>query len=304
MQDEGLVDIDIRGRGAGAFARRKQWWSFEGLDPERQVYFVFLAMRAFPVDFVSLTAIDLSTGKRVAEEQLGPFRSAAGARVGLEANGRWGRLKFSGCAEDGWRIEADTSKISADVVQSPLSPPHRNRLVTRRLDYSLLQFVHNRMDGRFSLNLPGGKHIAEISGYGYFEHAWGVQPRFSAANWMHFWSPAASGVVMDCLYDSGVPHHYTYLWRPDGESYLFSPARFAFNPAAPESPWRISSPDLELTASPIHYHRMRKKIPPIIPYFDIDYHEQIVRLQGTAFTHGEIVRIDGFGKFDFNLNKW
>ncbi len=58
MQSEGSVHIDTRRHGRLAFLRHKQWWYFEGLDPERQLYFVLLALEGLPSSYVSLKAID------------------------------------------------------------------------------------------------------------------------------------------------------------------------------------------------------------------------------------------------------
>ncbi len=44
MEAEGSIRLDSRRYGKLAFLRQKQWWSFEGLDPERQIYFVLLAL--------------------------------------------------------------------------------------------------------------------------------------------------------------------------------------------------------------------------------------------------------------------
>lgn len=300
MNGEGSIKTDSRGRGACAFLRRKQWWSFEGFDPAKDIYFVFLAMKMFPMDFVSLTVIDVAKGHRIACEYMGEVKALSGNSVNVSARAKWGRVDFMGGAEEGWRIDVETDGIAAHVFQKSQSGMHRNNLLTNRIDYTILQSVHNETSGEISFL---GNTIG-IGGYGYYEHAWGIQARRSVANWLHFWSDAASGIVMDCSYDAGVPHHYTYLWTPEDSGYLFSPALFSFDPRKTEEKWAISSPDLRFDITPNHTHQTRKIIPPVISYFDIDYTEQLVRIKGEAVLNGKTVEINGLGKYDFNINKW
>lgn len=300
MRDEGFIEVKTRGRGLFAFRRVKQWWSFEGFDPSRQSYFVFLAMKAFGVDYVSLTTIELRTGARLAEEHFGRVRAASGPMMDVSAEGGWGKVAFSGSAEQGWAVLVRTPSVSADLRSVPAAPAHRNRLVTRRIDYNILQFVSCDLTGR----LNAGGDDEPFEGFGYCEHNWGVQPRFSASNWLHYWAPGLAGVVLDCFYDEGVHHHYNYLWREDEGACLASPTSFGFDPADPGSPWRVSSDAIELEIEPLAHHRNRIRIPPVVPYLDIDYHEMLVQVRGKAFVHSEPVEIDAIGKYDYNVNRW
>ncbi len=76
MRDEGYMSINSRRFGPLAFLRRKQWWSFEGLDPQQKLYFVFLALQAFPSDYISLKIIDYQNHRRWTEDHVGRFRTA------------------------------------------------------------------------------------------------------------------------------------------------------------------------------------------------------------------------------------
>ena len=98
MRDEGYIAIDTRRFGPLAFLRSKQWWYFEGLDSQQKLYFVFLALQAFPSDYVSVKVIDFNSGRRWNEDHLGKFRAAAGDAVEVSAGGKWGSLHFSGRA--------------------------------------------------------------------------------------------------------------------------------------------------------------------------------------------------------------
>ena len=300
MRDEGFIKIDGRRFGPLAALRRKQWWSFEGLDPRRKLYFVFLALQAFPTDYVSLKVIDYGKQRRWTEDHLGKFQTAAGAAVDVSAQGKWGQLSFRGRLEDGWQVEVETPHVRGRFSQRAQSPVHRDRLLTQHLDYSIQQFASARTEGllRFDgQDLPFG-------GYGYNEHAWGVQPRHSTACWLHFWGRDLAGVVLSCLYDSGVPHNYTYLWQNGHDHRLYSPAHFSFDPALPEMPWQVRSPDLELDVRPLAVHHTRMRMPPWPAYIDIDYHEQLVEAEGTAWLRGKKVMIQAVGKMDHNWNRW
>ncbi len=300
MRDEGKVIIPSRRYGALAFLRRKQWWSFEGLDPQQKLYFVFLALQAFPSSYVSLKVIDYGSGRRWTEDHLGNFHAAPGEAVDVSAGGKWGQLRFSGRAEAGWEVEVKTHHVSGRLAQKPLSPAHREHLLTRRIDYSIQQFAAARSEG--TLCFEGRER--PFAGYGYVEHAWGVQPRHSTAHWLHFWGPDLAGIVLSCFYDQGVPHHYTYLWNQGRQHWLYSPARFTYDPSRPEAPWAVHSPDLELEIQPLAVHHTRMQIPPLLAYIDVDYNEQLLEVKGTARVRGKEIVVNGLGKMDFNWNQW
>lgn len=300
MRDEGYIAIDSRRFGLLAGFRRKQWWSFEGLDPQQKLYFVFLALQAFPSDYVSLKVIDYQHNRRWTEDHLGKFRAAPGDMVDVAAEGKWGQLRFRGCVENGWEINVHTPHVAARCTQRALVPAHRNWLLTQHLDYTIQQFILNQTEG--TVQLEG--QTFPITGYGYHEHNWGVQPRHSTAHWLHFWGTEMAGVVLNCYYDAGVPHHNTYLWHQGQEHCLYSPAQFTFDPTQPDQPWQVHSPDLELSIQPLVAHHSRLQIPPKAAYIDIDYHEQLLALHGMANARGKEMEIHGFGKFDHNWNRW
>jgi hypothetical protein len=300
MHNEGYVKIDTRRFGALAFLRCKQWWYFEGLDPKQGLYFVFLALQAFPTDYVSLKVIDYQNNRRWTKDYLGSFQTAPGDAVNVLAKGKWGQMRFQGCAEDGWQIEVDSAQVKARLRQIPRAPQHKDWLLTQHIDYTITQFVMNDVSGQ--IEFEGQAY--SFSGDGYHEHNWGVQPRHSTAHWLHFWCPQTAGVVLNCFYDAGTPHHYTYLWHQDHEYDLYSPAHFTFDPASPQSPWRVHSPDLELSIHPLIAHYSRMKIPPVLGYINIDYYEQLLEVSGSASVAGQRIPIEGLGKFDHNWNRW
>ena len=300
MHNEGYVKVDTRRFGPLAFLRRKQWWYFEGLDPKQGLYFVFLALQAFPTDYVSLKVIDYQKDRRWTQDYLGSFQTAPGKVIDVLANGKWGRMRFQGCAEEGWQIEVESPQLRARCRQIPRAPQHKDWLLTQHIDYTITQFVMNEVSGQIEFQ---GQEVP-FAGYGYHEHNWGVQPRHSTAHWLHFWCPQTAGVVLNCYYDHGVPHHYTYLWHADREYDLHSPARFTFDPEAPQAPWRVLSPDLELSIRPLAAHHSRMKIPPVLAYIDIDYYEQLLEVKGSASLGGQRIPIEGVGKLDHNWNRW
>jgi hypothetical protein len=300
MKDEGSIAFDSRRYGLLAGLRRKQWWYFEGLDPHQKLYFVFLALQAFPTSYISLKLIDYRNNQRWTEDHLGGFQAATGEAVKVTAQGKWGHVAFGGRAEEGWEIDVQTPHVAARCRQAPRAPVHRNWLQTQNIDYTIQQFVWNQTQGEVALN----GRAAAFDGYGYHEHNWGVQPRHSTAHWLHFWGPQTAGVVLSCHYDAGVAHHYTYLWHEGEAHYLYSPAHFSFDPGCPEAPQRVESPDLRLNLHPITAHHTRMRIPPVLAYIDVDYFEQLLEIQGTALVQGQALKIQGIGKLDYNWNRW
>jgi len=300
MRHEGSIHIQSRRHGLLAFLRQKQWWYFEGLDPAQGLYFVFLALEGLPASYLSLKVIDYRNNRRWAQDHIGGFRAALGDQVDVTAEGQWGHVRFLGRAEESWAIDVQTPSVTVRCTQKPQAPVHHNRLLTRTLDYTIMQFVMNATSGTLRLD----DKDYDFQGYGYCEHNWGVQPRHSTANWLHFWMPDLAGIVLNCIYDAGVPHHYTYLWRGGQESYLFSPAQFHFDPGALDATWRCRSPDLELQVQPLYTHHTRMQLPPVLPYINIDYYEQLLQVQGWLSVEGTRIQVDGVGKYDHNFNFW
>ncbi len=300
MHAEGSVRIDSRRHGRFAFLRQKQWWYFEGLDPERKLYFVLLALEGMPVSYVSLKAIDYGHNVRWDEDHLGAFRAEPGDAVNVAAEGKWGHLRFRGQAESGWQIKVHTPNLQIQCQEHCQAPVHTNRLLTRSIDYSITQFPMNTVQG--TMDLKG--QASAFQGYGYCEHNWGVQPRHSRANWLHFWAPEMAGIALDCHYDAGVPHHYTYWWHAGEWRYLFSPAQVFFTPERLGRSWQVKSPDLDLTATPLYTHHTRMRMPPVLSYINVDYYELLVSVQGTVGAPGKEIAVDGIGKFDHNFNLW
>ena len=302
MKDEGYRTIKNKNRhGLSAYRRYKQWWYFEGLDPEQNIYYVFLALKGFPKSYISIKVIDYKNNTRWTEDYLTKFQAKRGDVVDIYAKGKWGYMKFYGKAEDHWDIKVKTKDIEAEIVQKPLLPMHRNRLYTKRINYFITQFIHNEMNGSLKINDSKASRNIKIKGYGYCEHNWGVQPGHSTTHWLHFWDPKIVGIVMDCRYDAGIVHNYNYFWYQDKGFYLPSPSNFHYDPSYPMEEFLIQSPDLEIKAIPIYSHFTRKKIWPIL---NIDYQELLLYVKGWIYYRGEEIPIDGIGKLDHNFNKW
>jgi hypothetical protein len=300
MEAEGSIHIESRRYGILAFLRQKQWWYFEGLDPERKLYFVLLALEGLPSSYVSLKVIDYGRNLRWEEDHLGSFHAAPGNAVNVAAKGKWGQMRFRGQVESGWQIEVQTPAVRIQCRQTSIAPVHTNHLLTRHIDYTIMQFPMDTLQGSVCLN---GQEFA-FNGHGYHEHNWGVQPRHSRANWLHFWGPDMAGIVLDCHYDAGVPHHYTYFWQQGQWRYLFSPAQFFFTPDQIDQAWQVKSPDLDITVSPLYSHHTRLRIPPMLSYINIDYYEVLANVTGTIWLDGRQVEVNGIGKFDHNFNLW
>lgn len=143
--------------------RAKQWWYFEGLDPEQQLYFVFLALEAFPTSYVSLKLIDYRSGERWTEDHLGSFQAMPGDCVDVSAEGSWGHVRFRGQAEIGWQIDVQTPHVQAACMQQPRAGTHRNWLLTQHIDYTIQQFVWRtpRKEEKRKANLQTGCSAAD-----------------------------------------------------------------------------------------------------------------------------------------------
>ena len=107
-----------RRHGPTAFLRLKEWWSFEGLDPARRLYFVFLAMSSPISDYVSLTVLDYAGGRRTASEHITRVRMGADPGQLVSAGGDWGDLVFRRDGDDAWVIDARDGSLRAAAARA------------------------------------------------------------------------------------------------------------------------------------------------------------------------------------------
>ena len=126
MKDEGYVAFDSRRYGILAALRRKQWWSFEGLDPDRKLYFVFLALEAFPTSYVSLKLIDYQNNRRWNSTPSPPTTPACACRLSwrtstwIITSSSWRSRGRPGCRGSGWRSRAPASWITTGTAGEEL----------------------------------------------------------------------------------------------------------------------------------------------------------------------------------------
>ena len=77
------------------------------------------------------------------KDYLGSFRTAPSDAADVLAEGKWGQMRFQGCAEEGWQVAVDSPQLKAQVKQTPRSPQHKDWLLTPHIDYTITQFVMN-----------------------------------------------------------------------------------------------------------------------------------------------------------------
>ncbi|MBN2155479.1 MAG: hypothetical protein JW776_05515 [Candidatus Lokiarchaeota archaeon] len=299
-QSEGFRTVPWKKHGLGARRRQKQWWYFEGLDPNKKIYYIFNAMKMRPTDYISLTAVNYSSGERWAVDKMTPVKAKRGNLMDISAKGEWGSFHFKGSGNEGWTVKINTKDIYAEISQNPKIPQHINRLYTKHINYWVTQFIRNEMQGKIKIKTDSKSEFI-IDGYGYCEHNWGVQPGHSTTNWLHFWSENVTGIVMDCRYDAGIPHAYNYFWHNDAGFYLPGQVHYSYHPDTSNEPFTVKGPGIDLICVPHYVHFTRKKIWPIV---NIDYQEILVEVKGTISKDGQAIPVNGVGKLDHNFNKW
>lgn len=299
-QSEGFRTVPWKKHGIPAKRRQKQWWYFEGLDVNKKIYYIFLAMKMRPTDYISLTVVNYGTNERWRVDKMTPVDAKEGNEMDVSAKGSWGSFQFEGSGNKGWKLSIDTNDIFAEITQMPQIPQHINRLYTKHINYWVTQFIRNDMQGSIKIK-KGSKPEFKVRGYGYCEHNWGVQPGHSTTNWLHFWSEDITGIVMDCRYDAGIPHAYNYFWYKDSDFYLPGQVQYTYHPDTFDQPFNVKGPGIDLKCTPHYVHFTKKKIWPIV---NVDYQEILVDVEGLVTKDGEKIPVKGIGKLDHNFNKW
>lgn len=95
-QAEGYRTVPYKKHRLRAKRRLKQCWYFKGLDPKEKVYYIFLALKMHPTDYISLTVVNYGTVERWRVDKMIPIKAEIGDDMDVSAKGNWGSFHFEG----------------------------------------------------------------------------------------------------------------------------------------------------------------------------------------------------------------
>lgn len=263
----------------------KEWWYTEVHDEDSGLYVGFGVTRVALLDSVHVLVFEPGSAKPRHWDWKGFLKPGKPDSLHLEAHG-WG-LEFlsDGAAETGWTHRIRAAGLEVELRSKPTLPPFTKFDDTLRLEYGLLSFFGNAVEGTV---LVDGRRYGMRRGLGYADHCFGRVPRRTAWHWI---AVQNEGTALNALVNYGVDgQKYCQAWDAEGGRWVRLDQDVSFEcdfTGRWSHPWKVTSPDLELSLE-VEGHEWRKeRIPPLVPFLiRLDHHECRVKAQGQ-------VRIDG-----------
>jgi hypothetical protein len=180
-------------------------------------------------------------------------------------------IRYGAERRDTLRLRVHGGGWDVDLAITPSSDPFRRTEDQGRAWYGVCAHVHDHVRGRVRV---GGHDRAIDTTRGYTDHCWGRVPRKTGWHWL---AAQDERVAVDSLVNHGpYAQRYTVAFV-DGRRHVLADPVFEVDRAAPSRPWRVVSPDLDLTARALRVHRGHVVVPPLV---DVRHDERVVEVTG------------------------
>jgi len=291
--------------------KKKEWWYVGVSDESQGIYFGFDFLRVNLVDSFHFVLFNPKTGKLDECAWKGYLDAEIlPGQAFLRHVGKGVHLEYRGDERNGWTYTMRYQGISIDLNIEATTPPftkYDNMFVD---EYALLHFFHNRVSG--NVQTPHGNYVLN-NALGYYDHCFGAIPRKSRWHWIavqneHFALASLMnyGPTPQCYtqgyFVSQAPESACRRWiRFDQDvSFECDPLHTTC------APWRVTSPDMDLTLDILQRSKVKTRIPPLVPFLiKIDHGEHFVRLHGRVRVDGMWIETgDLFGVLEEHHGVW
>lgn len=287
----------------------KEWWYTGVYDPDTNVYFSFYFARVNLTDHFTFTVFD------PAEKQ--PFQF--GSYLFLDSHQEKGRLclnyrskgftvSYNGDEKNGWKFTFNNKFLDVMLDINATIPPFTKLDNTFTNVYTLLHFFQNRVSGFVRTK---DKSYDIRNGLGYYDHCFGRVPGKSGWHWI---AVQNRDTALSCAVNYGpYAQKYTQIYcsqsgdSPNRWVRLSQEVSFEHTSSEePDSQWRATSPDMDLTITPLTYICNRTKIPPLLPFLiNITHYEFFIRVCGRVRIDGHWAEIgDLYGVMEEHFGRW
>lgn len=283
--------------------KEKEWWFSYLYDPKQQLYFGYFFIRTYPTDHINFTCFDLKNDKTWNfEKHIMLDKPINRETLDLEHHKKNLNINFTRTSptERNFNFSNKDTNISLTIDDSGVKP------FTKFDDfyenyYSLYHLFGSRTKGKLTF----GKDTYEVdTTTTYFDHCYGKVPSKSAWHWLAVNNNKYS---LSSLVNYGVnPQCYTEVFNGKEWTRLSQEVSFEHNSKNPFDPWHITSPDLDLTVTPIKHELKITKIPPLIPFLlNISHAEFMVKVSGNIKIENEWKKVDEMvGVMEEHHGRW
>jgi hypothetical protein len=273
---------------------QKEWWFGFAHDAAAGTYLSWSFVRSFAVDQFRFLVADLETGTTVAGKHtllhLGGDQEPPMGSPGVSLSYRRGPLlryldragHEAVLSASGLR-GADGQAAALDLLIERSATPFTSRQESGPYRYELAHRFGDRIRGRVTID---GRHIDLDTSVTYTDHCFGVVPARTRWEWVAATGvdPAGNSVAMAVLRNHGEHgQRYAQVFSQGGWHRLSPIVEVDRDSRDPLRPWRLTSPELQVTVTPAAVHGDRVQIPPLLPFLvNLRHDELIVSCTGSV----------------------
>lgn len=292
--------------------RDKEWWYSGFYDSNNNIYFSFFFVRVNFIDQFILTLFDPEKNK-IYEfgKKLYLNKEQKKDKLCLNYHSNDITIEYNGDEINGWVFKFENKDFNVQLNFKPQIPyftKFENQYVYK---YGLMHFFNNLTNGFIKLS----SNTYEIKdALCYYDHCFGRIPSKSAWHWI---AVQNEDVSLASLVNYGpYAQRYTEIYlKKNNKNFgldkwirLNQDVTFEHYDSSNnlESRWKITSTDMELTATPLIYILDRTKVPNLMPFLDnIKHYEFFIKVSGKVRIDREWIEIkDLYGVMEQHSGKW
>ena len=289
----------------------KEWWYTGVYDPRTGVFFAFYFTRVNITDHFSFTVFDpaQSTPKKFScNFYLDKLQEKN--KLCLNYRSRSLLISYNGDENNGWKFKFENKDFDVELDINAVSTPFTkfdNNFVNI---YSLMHFFHSSVKGYVKTKAITYSIDNALC---YYDHCFGRVPRRSGWHWL---AVQDSNIALASLVNYGpYPQKYTQVYFKEVEKDLKPHHWYRLNQDVSfehdsskdlTSQWKVTSPDMDLTVTPLSYVSKTTKIPPFLPFLiKVTHSEIFVKASGFVRVDGIWIGVeDMYGIMEEHYGKW
>lgn len=290
----------------------KEWWYTGIYDPDLKIYLSFFFVRINLIDQFSFTLFDLKIHKPLQfDKKLYLEKRQTKGRLCLNYHSGNITLEYNGDEIDGWKFKFKNREYHIELDMKPTLPAFTKFDNEFARQYTLLQHFNILTSG--FIKIPDKEYKIQDA-LCYYDHCFGTVP--SKTGW-HWIAVQNRDVSLNCLKNYGpYAQKYTQIYFNQSKHDFYSnrwirlSQDVSFEYPDPSnkflSDWQVTSPDLELTVTPMMYTCKVDQIPPLIPFLiRLTHCEIFVKASGRVRVDGQWLEVkDLYGIMEEHFGKW
>jgi hypothetical protein len=261
----------------------KEWWFSYCFDHTFLFYLSWAFVRSCYSDYFSIFALDTKSNEKwMFHKNLLLDRVPEKGPQRLEKRSHDFAVRF-GEEDDARRFRLTTGPWEIDLMigESPFSPfvKRENQFLRH---YLVAHTYKNPVEGTVAIN---GRRYALRTDHTYFDHCFGNVPRRTGWHWI---AVQNRDTALTSLVNYGpYAQRYTQVLNAGRWLRLGQDVTFEYDSARPQEPWRVTSPDMDLTVEILGHAATITRIPALVPVLvNINHTEFVVKAFGRVHIDG------------------